>query len=542
MLIQPNSTVHVLNNIDIDPDYNNSLTFTTTTAQYNYFFGKKKYTFSAQTYQRVNKNVVRVNRKADDLYDCCYLMFQNTSYGTRWFYAFIDSIEYVNDVTSNIYYHIDVIQTWLKDWTFKQCFVERMHTATDGIGDNIVDEHLDTGEMVFNEYRGYNQLIPLAIIVMVADTDDVGGELIDNCYSGATLIPFYADQNGVSDCNDYLQTFANKPDSVLGIYMAPAVIFAPFESGEAIAYSDWGFTNTWILDELTSSATIDSYTPRNKKLLTYPYNYLSIDNASGDGLILRYEFFNDFTPSLKMNGCLTMPVTITLEPYNYKGSERGSTAQDEHQLHTEILTLNGYPMCSWNMDSWKAWVAQNSLPLLANTTVSWAKTAIGASIGGSAVSLPNLALEKSIASTSDMVQGKANTIVQGGLSSTENILTQLARVSLQGDICRGNVNSGNVKLACHKQTFYGGRVSVDYMTASIIDSFFDKYGYAVNKIMTPSINTRPQWNYLKTIECLISGNIPSDDKKTICNIFNKGITFWHNPSNLGNYSLSNAPT
>ena len=46
------------------------------------------------------------------LYNCNYLAFQNASFGGKWFYAFIDSVEYVNNVTSEVTYTIDVMQTW----------------------------------------------------------------------------------------------------------------------------------------------------------------------------------------------------------------------------------------------------------------------------------------------------------------------------------------------------------------------------------------------------------------------------------------------
>ena len=55
------------------------------------------------------------------------------------------------------------------------------------------------------------------------------------------------------------------------------------------------------------------------------------------------------------------------------------------------------------------------------------------------------------------------------------------------------------------------------------------------------MKSRPHWNYVKTIDCSISGSVPSDDEKTICNIFDKGITFWKNGNEIGNYSLDNRP-
>ena len=48
--------------------------------------------------------------------------------------------------------------------------------------------------------------------------------------------------------------------------------------------------------------------------------------------------------------------------------------------------------------------------------------------------------------------------------------------------------------------------------------------------------------YIKTIGCLVEGAIPADDASAIEDIFNKGVRFWKNLNEMGNYSLNNAPT
>ena len=39
----------------------------------------------------------------------------------------------------------------------------------------------------------------------------------------------------------------------------------------------------------------------------------------------------------------------------------------------------------------------------------------------------------------------------------------------------------------------------------------------------------------------MEGAIPADDASTIEDIFNKGVRFWKNLNEMGNYSLNNAP-
>ena len=64
------------------------------------------------------------------------------------------------------------------------------------------------------------------------------------------------------------------------------------------------------------------------------------------------------------------------------------------------------------------------------------------------------------------------------------------------------------------------------------------YGYKVNRVKVPNLHTRQSWNYVKTVDCTIVANIPQDDLNSIKQMFNKGITLWHN-TDVGNYNLSN---
>ena len=96
----PDTTIIFLKNVPLDNSYEHSIYFATPQNQYDYFYSLRKYKLDAQSYQRVKRGWMRVQIKADNLYDCNYLAFQNTSFGTKWFYAFITSVEYVNDVLS----------------------------------------------------------------------------------------------------------------------------------------------------------------------------------------------------------------------------------------------------------------------------------------------------------------------------------------------------------------------------------------------------------------------------------------------------------
>ena len=138
--ITPNNRILLLHNIPMDMEYENTMWWIDQATQTSTMQSFTKYTCAPTTYQRVNRNAVRVEHNADTLYDVNYMMFQNTNFGNKWFYAFVEKIDYINDAVSEITYRIDEIQTWYFDFTPMYSYVERCHSATDSIGDNIVAE------------------------------------------------------------------------------------------------------------------------------------------------------------------------------------------------------------------------------------------------------------------------------------------------------------------------------------------------------------------------------------------------------------------
>ena len=165
MYIEPNTVIRLLKNCPLDTTYEHTIYFESDSAQISYFQSLTKYTMTNQSYQRVQRGKMRVAYKAEDLYDCNYLMFQNSSFGNKWFYAFIKSVEYVNNATSEIEFEIDVMQTWFFNYDLEMCFVEREHSATDNIGENLVPENLETGEYVSDDFDASGVLGNKSIVV-----------------------------------------------------------------------------------------------------------------------------------------------------------------------------------------------------------------------------------------------------------------------------------------------------------------------------------------------------------------------------------------
>ena len=75
--IEPNSTVHLLKGVPLEPTYENSVWYRTPEAQLADFMRYNAYTLSNNTYVHKSKGVIRVEMTMAQVYDCNYLLFKN---------------------------------------------------------------------------------------------------------------------------------------------------------------------------------------------------------------------------------------------------------------------------------------------------------------------------------------------------------------------------------------------------------------------------------------------------------------------------------
>lgn len=520
MVIEPGTQILILKDVPLDESFSHSLYFNSESDQASYFTGLVKYSLTNQTYQRVNRGVIRVDIQSDKLYDCNYVMFKNASFGNKWFYAFIKSVEYVNNSCSEISYERDPVQSWFFDYECEMCFVEREHSVSDEIGEHIEPESLDVGEYVFNNYIDLLPVInPLAVLIMVYDDAEAStGDFYDRVYGGCSIYAY--NSNDTDNINAFINSFSEKPEAIVGMYMCPSIAVTPGEipaGGVKLSRNTEGATFNISATEITTNDTLDGYKPKNNKLYTYPYNFYSVSSASGGDLSLRYEFFEGLKPTLKVDTNTTMPIQCIARPINYKGC--GDT-----RFINESIMLSTFPMCSWGTDAYRAWVAQNGIPDLASNALSTAGSVlIGGLMGG-----PHGLLFAGAATLS-------------GANKVGGILSNGYKASFAAPISKGSLNCGSVNISSNTQSFYGGRCSVSAQYAKIIDDYFTVFGYATNLTKVPNRNSRPHWNYVKTIGCTLKGSVPADDMKKLCSIYDNGITFWKNGNEVGDYSLDNSP-
>lgn len=494
MFIAPNSTIRLLRGVKLDPTYKNTIHFNSSAEQSSYFAAKAKYTLNEYTYVR-KERAIRVGVLSDNLYDCSYLMFQNSAFGNKWFYAFITNVEYLNNETSQITYEIDVMQTWYFDYTVWPSFVEREHVTGDTPGDNLVPDNFELGEYVCDDFEATGHLGFYKIVVAATfdeNYDDVAGGNYSNIYSGLHYNVF----DSYEDANDFIEGAGAKVDGIVSVFMMPRD-FAGDVGDSPKNY------NIEIAKKITGA--IDGYTPKNNKLYTYPYNFLYVTNLNGVSAVFPYEYFSTPECNFGLTGDMSCNPQVILEPKNYKGIPAN---------YNEKMALDGFPQCAFSIDVFKAWLAQTGATLGIQ-----AGTAIGTAAAGYAIADPNMMIS--------------------GMSGIMNTLATVYQHAIMPDQARGTQgNSAMTAMRIKDFAFIHMHIQAEF--AEIIDEFWDVYGYPVHRVKRPNISTRPHWNYVKTREVSITGNVPGDDLAKIKSIYDAGVTFWRNGDEVGNYGLDNS--
>ena len=566
MYIAPNSTIRILRNVPLDPTYDHTIWFSSATNQANFFIGKSKYSLTAQSYQRVQRGYMRVEIRAENLYDCNYLMFQNTSFGSKWFYAFITAVEYVNNEVSEIAFELDVMQTWFFNYTLDQCFVDREHSATDILFDNLVEENLDLGDgYICNRVEQDHVPRELAVAILVSEIE-VDGEWVNP--PGLNINNVYTPLNGtnnisVSDTTSidaFIQKYvdAGKEDSIIAIWEYPKWI-TDSQSDRTEPAIRW-------FNVQANLSSIGGYVPRNKKLFMYPYNFLHVSDNSGKVAEYHWEDFNgaDYTSGQVRFGVAAVFMStpcVFLYPKGHRAIE------DDYDSG---ITFNNFPQCPWIGDVWKAWWAQNKssatvggltamLAAYNATSGNGMLPAMGAQVGGAvgevaggavgaAVGMPftGALAGKALGSGAGYSLGRtinkgANALGAGAVYAA-NLLAKKADLQRVPPQVHGQTQTDALNAGMNRCGFTFYSMSIKSQQAAIIDSYFDRYGYATHRNKVPNRNVRQNWTFTKTVDCTITGSIPADDARAICEIYNHGITFWNNGNNVGNYSLSNNPT
>ena len=122
----PSGEIYLLKNVPLTATYEHTIDFQNKSDQYSYFLSFKKYTLEKYTYIRKEREYISINLSMADLDDVNYLLFRSAD-GERLYYAFVTNKMYLAPNSSNIFYSIDVMQTYMFDYEFKESYIKQAH-------------------------------------------------------------------------------------------------------------------------------------------------------------------------------------------------------------------------------------------------------------------------------------------------------------------------------------------------------------------------------------------------------------------------------
>lgn len=522
----------------LEDDMKNTLYFSSQTAQRNYFTNIMSRSFINVSYQSETRTF-RCPDKLDNVRQYNYMMWQNTAYSNKWFYAFITKAEYVSDGLTDITFEVDVLQTFMFDYDVQPSFIEREHTRDDTRGANLLPENLELGDYVKNAGYELPQIGPTTMWYAVG-VSKIEGKIIKSGTSDTQITPasmingipnglFYVLTDNVGGIHSIVRAYDNlgKAEEIYNMFVFPKALLQ--RGGNLYQAGNWDIGNSLISvyvpttfeypGRLNEGYTVykpskvgKTYEPKNNKLFTFPYCYFNITNNAGTTVTYHYEDFINGDGKFNLDGVFCPGCSLKLYPTDYKGM---SYFNDYDNSYDYGINAGKYPSLSWNSDSYTNWLSQNAVNIglgVAGGTLS----AIGQ------VGMGNVA-------------GAGATL----LGSVSSAVSQVYQASFMPNQARGNTNSGDLNFSAHQNRFTVIPLSIKPEIAAVIDDYFSMFGYKTNRVKTPNVAHRANWWYTKTINVNITGNVPNDYMNKIKEAYNNGLTFWRSASNFLNYNADN---
>lgn len=519
-------------NVKMLNDYNNTLIFKTKEEQDDYFNSIIKKTFNDYYYLREN-NFVILDMKYDEAIKYNYLIYINTDYSNKKWYNFITKIEYVNETSCRVFFETDVIQTFMFEINFNQVFIERETVDNDTVGLHTVPEDLETGEYISNEHikdSNMNEYNKDLKIVMASDTNPLFGEEItrgeamtgSGIYNGIYTGLHYFQYDLTSSMQPILEGYATKGwlDAIIGFFVAPEWLATKDDGNPFRGIKQSREPNSYNLS-IDKQYTLNGYNPKNNKLKCFPYNYLLLSNNAGQNAILHYEKSSTNKMEFVVRGVLNIGCSINITPLNYDGNA---------ESNINSISLSKFPTCSFQGDAYTNWLTQNSLNILGSNL-----STDDISVGMSAITT----IGGIVAGVLTKNAGAVGSSVLSGFQSISGAVTQKKQHNMIAPSCVGQLNDGDINTASSNNTFHFYKMSIKSEYARIIDNYFSMYGYKINRVKTPNLFSRKNWNFIKTIGANFTGDIPQMFLNQINNIFNNGITLWHDKNTMLDYSQNN---
>lgn len=511
-------------------------------------------TITNATYARENKTIT-VGISANELDDAGvnYVRFINPQFANRYFYSFVDDIEYVAPYTSRLTIRTDVWLTNIGSINADECLVEREHVADDTNFLHTLPEPVEPGELIYstefftnrdaldgtgavNTNAHYVALFLFASEVIATTPPIVINSAAVDKYVGGDFVAGYYIATAPQDALAFVSWCQEKGMSTDNICYAKLIPreYITLDDQDAIIDETASLPVTVYSVSDNNAAQSITITPnfaqnythriRNNKLNCYPYRAYRVTNYDRSFADLRPEKMTALTFALR--ACLGSSPDISLRPtsYNY-GNDMD-----------KAVTTADFGDVPYKSSAYLEYLAQhkNTYQLTKALYIADGLSAVLSPIGA----LASGGAEAAASELASSAQSVGRTI-----RSAQQYYAGLSDLKRRPPTVSGGSASNLSRInRCKGLGIYdmGMRPEI----AEIVDSYFDQYGYNVSLCKVPQWTSRPHYNFVKTNGVNIYGSLPKSDAAELAKLFDEGLTVWHmsNGATYGVYDAANAPT
>lgn len=484
----------------------------------------------------------------EDLTQCNYLMYQNADISNKWYFAFIDNVQY-NSLNSVIISHtIDVWQTYQFDITYYKNLILRSHVAksADTVGRWLAPEPISVAPEFERKHNVFNALswTPQYVLHSTSVFNNTTkkyeykgngtgatlsaeyGIFVDNADDVQTVVKNYGKlsaaealksndddkySNWISDLltgqtidkavklisTTSISQLQDHRNELIGLYAIPGWVHDGTNK-----YATNNIKKKEVTTTLPKETLACGYAPRNKKMLSSLCKAYLFYNENGFKLPLKPELFTSDTPVFTVKATELSTNGFLLQIGSYA----------DYTAKTNKI--------SYNCENRLGYDANTGLDKVLNTLTS-------------AVGVVNAV--GSVASQA--FAGNVGGAVQGAVGAVQQSINMIDALGQRG------VNtgaSGDIMSITEKRAMpVFADVSPTEAQCRYIDDYLDVYGYAINEIgkISTYMKNRSNWNYIQVANCNIKVSAPNDDVNKLKQMFENGVTIWHN--SFGDYDQNN---
>lgn len=519
-MFTPSTNLRLLN-VPLEAGYSDTLWFPDVNTQTQYFLGKVVKAINDFNFIKKD-NTITINGNVETYFNCNYIMYQNANFSNKWFYAFINRIEWASNSSTRLYCSTDCIQTWFFDITYYQSFIERQHSTTDTPGDNIVPEPFQPSQpcqMVVTQQLWS----PIRIMVYATcniDGSSVSGTRQAGIYNGAAAVAVSTDAEAITNT---LNQYVNN-GLATGVV---AIKNLPSESSGSTVFSK-------------HPETIDGYVPVNQKLRSGAF-ITAFVSCMGQSVTFNPEFCSGDNIKVKESVDETGgTMLVNVQNYafhNYPTESPNNTIAFSVKFPDGTWAYNNYQN-DYNLHSQSNAMEVRRLQQY-QSIGAVTKTADTVSSAFSGImSLFNL----NFGSASGAVGSTINNAIEAAsyAGGYDEITQQLKQISESYNApVTGGLAVSNGYIASDNEYLLAGYNVPPSQLAMLYDRYLTVYGYAQNNYGVPNLHARKTWTYIKVNDLRASGAFPNEDMSEIRKAFSKGIFFWDYSKVFGNFGQDN---